>query len=82
MIFLKISNASELVASRVGQFVERLTPERIDHSAVEDQVIKEMIKSLALKGLKGEITAVNGVDVEDQRIIFDEGLKVRKHEKF
>ena len=41
MIVLKISNASEVVASKVGKFLELLTPDSIDHTTVEDQVIKK-----------------------------------------
>ena len=60
MIVLKISNASEVVASKVGRFLERLTPDSVDQSAVEDQVIKKMVENLAAEGLKGEIAAING----------------------
>ncbi len=82
MIFLKISNASELVAAKVGKFVERLTPDGIDNSAVEDQVIKKMIESLSEEGLKGEISAVNSIDINDEKLIIDEGFKVRSHTSF
>ena len=63
MSVLKITNAPELVASKVGRFLERLTPDDLDSSTVEDQVIKKMIESLAAEGLKGEIAAVNGLAV-------------------
>ena len=59
MIVLKISNASEVVASKVGKFLELLTPDSIDHTTVEDQVIKKMIENLAAEGIKGEIAAIN-----------------------
>ena len=39
MIVLKITNASELVAAKVGRFLERLTPDDLDSFTVEDQVI-------------------------------------------
>ena len=51
MIVLKISNASEVVASKVGRFLERLTPDSIDQTTVEDQVIKKLIENLAAEGL-------------------------------
>ena len=38
MIVLKISNSSEVVASKVGKFLEFLTPDNMDQSAVEDPV--------------------------------------------
>ncbi len=82
MIVLKITNASELVASKVGRFLERLTPDDLDSSTVEDQVIKKMIESLAAEGLKGEIAAVNGLDFAGEQLVLNEGLKVRKQSIF
>ena len=82
MIVLKITNASELVASKVGRFLERLTPDDLDSSAVEDQVIKKMIESLAAEGLKGEIAAVHGLDIDGEQLVLNEGLKVRQQATF
>lgn len=82
MIVLKISNASEVVASKVGRFLERLTPDSIDHAAVEDQVIKKMVENLAAEGLKGEIAAIQGCDLHGAEIKISEGLKVRRHSSF
>ncbi len=82
MIVLKITNAPELVASKVGRFLERLTPDDLDSSTVEDQVIKKMIESLAAEGLKGEIAAVNGLDFQGELLVLNEGLKVRKQAIF
>ena len=82
MIVLKITNAPELVASKVGRFLERLTPDDLDSSTVEDQVIKKMIESLAAEGLKGEIAAVNGLDFEGEHLVLNEGLKVRQQATF
>ena len=63
MIVLKISNSSEVVASKVGKFLEFLTPDSVDQSAVEDQVIKKLVENLAAEGIKGEIAAVHGLDI-------------------
>ena len=82
MIVLKISNSSEVVASKVGKFLEFLTPDSVDQSAVEDQVIKKMVENLAAEGLKGEIASVNGLDIDGSDLAFHEGLKVRKHTTF
>ena len=82
MIVLKITNAPELVASKVGRFLERLTPDDLDSSTVEDQVIKKMIESLAAEGLKGEIAAVNGLDIDGEQLVLNEGLKVRQQAIF
>ena len=82
MIVLKISNASEVVASKVGKFLELLTPDSIDHTTVEDQVIKKMIENLAAEGIKGEIAAINGLELDGENLSVHKGLNVRKHAAF
>ena len=82
MIVLKISNASEVVASKVGKFLELLTPDSIDHTTVEDQVIKKMIENLAAEGIKGEIAAINGLELVGENFSVHKGLNVRKHAAF
>ena len=82
MIVLKISNASEVVASKVGKFLELLTPNSIDHTTVEDQVIKKMIENLAAEGIKGEIAAINGLQLDGENLSVHKGLNVRKHATF
>ena len=82
MSVLKISNSSEVVASKVGKFLEFLTPDNMDQSAVEDQVIKKLVENLAAEGIKGEIAAVNGMDIDGKELSLQEGLKVRKHASF
>ncbi len=82
MIVLKITNASEVVASKVGKFIERLTPDSMDDAAVEDQVIKKLVENLATEGLKGEIAAIRGIDLHPDELLITEGMKVRRHESF
>jgi len=82
MIVLKISNSSEVVAAKVGKFLEFLTPDSIDNSTVEDQVIKKLIENLAAEGIKGEIAAVKGLELEGANLSLKDGMKVRKHESF
>ena len=82
IIVLQISNASEGVASKVGRLLERLTPDSVDQSAVEDQVIKKLIENLAAEGLKGEIAAINGLDLDGSDLSLHKELKVRKHTSF
>ena len=79
---LKISNASEVVASKLGQFLEGFTPQEIDQSTVEDQVINKMIENLVLEGIKGELTSVSCIDINNDSVIVSEGMKVRNHKKF
>ncbi len=82
MIVLKISNASELVAAKLGQFIERLTPDQVDTSAVEEQIVNKMIENFLAEGVKGEITLLNGLEIESDKLTLTEGLKVRKHIEF
>ena len=82
MIVLKISNSSEVVAAKVGKFLEALTPDKVDQAAVEDQVIKKLVENLSAEGIKGEIASVNGVDLEGSELSLHDGLKVRKHTSF
>ena len=82
MIVLKISNSSEVVAAKVGKFLEFLTPDSIDNSTVEDQVIKKLIENLVAEGIKGEIAAVKGLELEGANLSLQDGMKVRKHESF
>ena len=82
MILLNISNASELVAAKLGDFVERFTPEFVDSSTVEDLIIKIMIENLKEEGIKGEISSVKGLDVEEEQLVLKEGFKVRSQMRF
>ena len=51
MIVLKISNASDVVASKVGRFLERLTPDSLDEAKVEEEVIKKLVENLRTEGI-------------------------------
>ena len=82
MIVLEITNASEVVASKVGKFIEALTPDSIDHATVEDQVFKKLIENLAAEGIKGEIAAINGLELNGENLSVQKGLNVRKHAAF
>ncbi len=82
MILLKISNASELVASKIGGLAERLTPNAIDTSMVEELVVKKMIENLAKEGIKGEIATLHGVEVEGGTLLLNEGFRVRGKQSF
>jgi hypothetical protein len=82
MIILKISNSSELVASKIGRFLERLTPDSLDQAKVEDIVIAKLIENLRAEGIKGEIAAVRGLEMENTQLVFDGSAKVRRHDHF
>ena len=82
MILIEISNASELVAAKLGDLLERLTPDKIDHSTVEDLVVKELLANLSKEGIKGDIYTSNGIAINEKNLSIDERFKLRTHKKF
>tara|TARA_Y100001968_G_scaffold20805_1_gene16353 strand:+ start:786 stop:1034 length:249 start_codon:yes stop_codon:yes gene_type:complete len=82
MILLKITNASDIVASKAGKLFEKMTPELIDQKLVESQVIQQMIDQLQLEGLKGQISSVKGLDIIDDKLITKNSFKIRTTNTF
>jgi hypothetical protein len=82
MIVLKITNASEILASKVGKFLESLTPDGFDQVTVEDIVVRKLIENLAAEGLHGEVAAVNGLDLQGSELVIQKHLNVRSHRPF
>jgi len=82
MILLKITNASDVVASKAGKLFEKMTPEMIDQKLVESQVIQQMIDQLQLEGLKGQISIVKGLDLDEDTLVTKSGFKVRSSKTF
>ena len=82
MIVLKITNSSEVVAAKVGKFLERLTSDRFDSTTVEDIVIGKLAENLAAEGIEGEVAAVRGLDLQGTELVLQKGLEVRSHRWF
>ena len=82
MIILKITNSSELVAAKLGRFLEMLTPDMLDHNAVENELIKQLVANLKAEGVKGELAAVSGLELQDGELRLQDGMKVRQHRHF
>ena len=82
MIVLKISNASEVMASKLGRFLESLTPDSLDQSTIEDIVVKKLVENLQAEGLKGEVASVRGLDLDGKELAVHDGLSVRRHQAF
>ena len=82
MILLKITNASDVVASKAGKLFEKMTPEMIDQKLVESQVIQQMIDQLQLEGLKGQISSVKGLDINDDTLLTKNSFKIRTTRTF
>lgn len=83
MILLKISNSSEIIASKLGKFLESLTPDALDERQVEDVVVRTLCQKLSEEGLKGEIAAVQGLDLGGESdLVIHERLHVRHQRRF
>ena len=82
MILVKITNSTEVVASKTHKLFAKVTPEKIDENLVEAEVIKQMSSDLASFGLKGEISIIRGIEVEKETLVVKKGFIVKKNQKF
>ena len=82
MIVLNITNASEVMASKMGKLLESLTPDSFDQAMVEDVLMKILIENLREQGLRGEVAAVRGLDLGDKQLVLHEGCRVRAQHSF
>ena len=82
MILLKITNASDVVASKAGRIFEKMTPDMIDQKLVESQVIQQLIEQLRIEGLKGQISSVKGLDISEDTLITKSSFKIRTTKSF
>ena len=82
MIVLKISNASDVVAAKLGKFLESLTPDAFDLAKVEDVVVNRLVENLSAEGIHGEVAAVRGLDLEDEDLMVHKQMHVRSHRTF
>ncbi|HBU26045.1 MULTISPECIES: hypothetical protein [Synechococcus] len=81
MIVLKISNASDLVASKVGRFLEMLTPDGLDEAKVEEEVIKKLVENLRAEGIRGSVASVKGLDLSSDGLKLKTDLHMRRFEE-
>jgi hypothetical protein len=82
MIVIKISNASDVIAAKMGRLFESFTPDQFDRDKVEDVLITKLIEQLVLEGISGEVAAVRGMTMEAKQLLIEERLHVRHHEFF
>jgi hypothetical protein len=82
MILLNITNASEVVASKVGKLLESLTPDGLDQTMVEDKLIAILVEQLHAEGLRGDVAAVQGVDLVDRELVLKDHCHVRTQRSF
>ena len=81
-IYLKITNPTEVVKKKTSKWLTDITPERIDRKLVEDEVIKGIIEQLTLEGIKGEISAINGFEVNESSVITKNNFVIRRTKTF
>ncbi|MCP9886401.1 hypothetical protein KBY96_00400 [Cyanobium sp. ATX 6A2] len=79
MIVIKVTNASDVVASKIGRFLADLTPSGFDQGKVEEELIKQLVEQLGAQGLQGEVASVQGMDLHNQTITVDNKVQVRWH---
>ena len=82
MLLVKITNSTEVVASKAGKIFAKMTPEKTDINIVEAAVIKQMGKDLAAEGLTGKISIVKGLEVEDDTVVTKKGFLVKETRSF
>ena len=86
MIVLKITNSSEFLASKIGKFLESLTPDSFDDTTVEEILLRKLIENLEAGGLRGEVAAVKGLDLatnsDGTELVLHEKMRIRHHESF
>ena len=82
MILVKITNSTEVVASKTHKLFAKVTPQKIDENLVEAEVVKQMGSDLASFGLKGEILIIKGVDVEEDSLVLKKGFVVKRSQQF
>ncbi len=70
---MKIANAPEFVASKMGKFVELVKPGNIAYILVEEQVIKKLLENFSSHRLKFKIIGENFSDIIEDRISINEG---------
>jgi hypothetical protein len=79
MIVIKVTNASDVVASRIGRFLADLTPSGFDQGKVEEELIKQLAEQMSAQGLQGEVASVQGLDLHNKMITVDNKVQVRRY---
>ena len=81
MIVLNITNAPAFLATKIG-LLEKLTPDSLDQTLVEDVLVKRLIENLQQEGLRGEVAAVQGLDLAQGELILRNRCHVRSQQSF
>jgi hypothetical protein len=79
MIVIKVTNASDVVARRIGRFLADLTPSGFDQGKVEEELIRQLAEQMSAQGLQGEVASVQGLDLHNKVITVNDNVQVRRH---
>jgi hypothetical protein len=79
MIVIKVTNASDVVATRIGRFLADLTPSGFDQGKVEEELMKQLAEQMSAQGLQGEVASVQGLDLHNRMIKVDSKVQVRRY---
>ncbi|MEO1002841.1 MAG: hypothetical protein AAFX65_07000 [Cyanobacteria bacterium J06638_7] len=79
MIVIKVTNASDVVASKIGRFLADLTPSGFDQGKVEEELMKQLAEQMSAQGLQGEVASVQGLDLHNKTITVDDKVQVRRY---
>jgi hypothetical protein len=82
MIVIKITNSSEVVAKKIGKFLESLTPDGMDESTIEDIVMGRLVENLSSEGIEGEVASIRGIDLEESGVLIKDPMHVRRRHTF
>lgn len=78
MIVIKVTNASDVVASRIGRFLADLTPSGFDQGKVEEELMNQLVEQMQAHGLRGEVASVRGLDLHNKVITVNDKVEVRR----
>jgi hypothetical protein len=81
MIVIKVTNASDVVARRIGRLLADLTPSGFDQDKVEEELMRQLAEQMTAEGLQGEVASVTGLDLHNKVITVDDSVEVRRHRR-
>ena len=82
MILLEITNSPEVIKEKVGKLLEEITPDKLDQALVESQIIKSMVEKLKSEGLRGKISCVQGIEINENSLTTKNSFKVKNIKDF
>ncbi|MEB3200326.1 MAG: hypothetical protein VKK62_07345 [Synechococcaceae cyanobacterium] len=82
MIVLKVTNSSEVIASKMGKLLGMLTPDAVESHLLESILLHKLVEHLAAEGISGEVASVHGLDLNGSQLVLEDRLHVQNHRSF